>query len=345
MTAEPPTLERSLEQDTPPTARPAESAPTSGTKQLRTIVDFGLKYATVALLVALLVVTTALNEHFWEVNNLRNILVQNAPIGLVAIGMTYVIIGGNFDLSVGSIFALSTLIVARLAGGVPIWVAIVATCLFGAAFGTVNGVVVTKFRVNSFIATFGTGAVISGLAFVYSSSKPIFTTAKGFDTIGLGRVFGFPWAGVVLLIAFLALGFVLSRTIYGRWIYAVGGNANSARLVGIRVDATRVSTFAVVGMLTALAGVLLASQLQVGEPTIGADTALDAFAIVVIGGTSVYGGEGALWRTAVGLTIISVLANLFNTLSLSNADQSIAKGLVLILALGLNALSRSRSRS
>jgi ribose transport system permease protein len=310
---------------------------------VRHATDVGLRYATVGLLVLLLVVASFLNDRFWQLDNLRNVIGQNAPIGLVAIGMTYVIIAGGFDLSVGSIFAFSTLMVAKLVGDVPIWLAIVLTCSVGAAFGMANGLVVTRFKVNSFIATIGTGAIVSGLAFAFSNSQPIFITVPRFDTLGLGRVFGVPWAAVVLVLAFGLFGFVLSRTVYGRWVYAVGGNINAARLVGIRVDLVRVSTFAAVGLLAALAGVLLASQLSVGEPTLGGQTALDAFAIVVIGGTSVYGGEGALWRTAVGLTILAVLDNLFNTLSLSNADQSIAKGTILVLALGLNALSRARS--
>lgn len=327
--------------EAPPGAQPGHVM--TGRDAVRRAVDLGLRYATVGLLGVLLVVTTFLNNHFWQVDNLRNVIGQNTPIGLVAIGMTYVIIAGGFDLSVGSIFAFSTLLVARLVTDLPIWLAIVVTCLAGAAFGVANGVVVTRIKVNSFIATIGTGAIISGLAFAFSDSKPIFTTTAGFDKLGLGRVVGVPWAAVALVVAFALFGFVLSRTVYGRWVYAVGGNINAARLVGIRVDLVRVSTFAVVGLLTALAGVVLASQLSVGEPTLGAQTALDAFAIVVIGGTSVYGGEGALWRTAVGLTILAVLDNLFNTLSLSNADQSIAKGTILVLALGLNALSRSRS--
>jgi len=305
-------------------------------------VDWCLEYATVLLLAGLLVATTFLSNHFWEVDNLRNVITQNAPIGLVAVGMTYVIIAGSFDLSVGAIFAFATLLVARMSDGPPLIIAILVTIAVGGVFGAANGIVVTKFKVNSFIATIGTGAIISGAAFAFSDSKPIFTTSESFTTLGLGRIAGFPWAGVLLVAAFLVAGLVLSKTVYGRLVQAVGGNPNAARLVGIRVDTVRISTFVLVGALSALAGVVLASQLSVGEPTLGGSTALDAFAIVVIGGTSVYGGDGALWRTAVGLAILGALDNLFNTLSLSSADQSIARGTILVLALGLNALSRTR---
>lgn len=319
------------------------AAPPIWATRRRRAINWGLEYATLILLAGLLVVTSFLSDHFWDVDNLRNLLTQNAPIGLVAIGMTYVIIAGNFDLSVGAVFALGTLVVSNLVSDVPIVVAVLITCLVGGAIGAINGLVVTKFKVNSFIATIGTGAIISGIAFAYSDSQPIFTTTPGFDTLGLGHIGGVPWAGILLVTILVVAGFGLAKTVYGRWVYAVGGNPQASRLVGIRVDAIQISTFVMVGVLAALAGVVLASQLSVGEPTLGGSTALDAFAIVVIGGTSVYGGEGALWRTAVGLAILSVLDNLFNHLSFGAAEASITKGAILVLALGLNALSRSRS--
>jgi ribose transport system permease protein len=314
-----------------------------GAARLSRLVTWCLDYVTLIVLGVLLIVTTFLSDQFWDADNLRNLVTQNAPIGLVAVGMTYVIIAGGFDLSVGAVFAFATLLVARISEGTSMWVAVLATCLVGALIGAANGLVVTRFKVNSFIATIGTGAIISGVALTYSDSKPIFVSKEGFDSLGLGRVAGVPWAGILLLAVIALAGAVLAKTVYGRWVYAVGGSPQAARLVGIPVDAVRVSTFVLVGALAALAGVLLASQLSVGEPTLGGSTALDAFAIVVIGGTSVYGGEGALWRTIVGLAILGVLDNLFNTLSLSAADQSIAKGVILVFALGVGALSRARS--
>jgi ribose transport system permease protein len=145
-----------------------------------------------------------------------------------------------------------------------------------------------------------------------------------------------------MVAAFVIAGLVLARSIYGRWIYAVGGNVEAARLSGIRVDLIRVSAFALVGLCAAFGGAILASQLGVGQPTLGGTTALDAFAIVVIGGTSVYGGEGAIWRTGVGLAILAVMTNLFNAESLDAAHQNIAKGAILVFALGLDALARTR---
>ncbi|HUS22393.1 MAG TPA: ABC transporter permease [Aeromicrobium sp.] len=313
----------------------------------RQLINLALRYTTLVLLAALVIAATILDDTFWDENNLRNLITQFTPIGLVAIGMTYVIIAGNFDLSVGAIFLGSTLLVAGITGELPIWLAMVVTVLVGMGLGLVNGLIITQFRVNSFIATIGTGSIIGGLALVYSDALPVSIPpdVTGFNTLGAGLVFGFPWAGVLLIAAFALFAFLLHRTVYGRWVYAVGGNAEAARLVGIRVNAVKVSTFATVGAFAALAGVVTASNLNgfsSPAPTIGASTALDAFTIVVIGGTSVYGGEGALWRTASGLAIYAVLQNLFNTQGLSFADQRIAMGVLLVLALGLNALGKAR---
>lgn len=306
------------------------------------VLDLALRYATVLVLIALLIAATIIYDGFWETNNLKNILSQNAPIGIVAIGMTFVIISGSFDLSVGAVFAAGAVFYASVGDEWPLEIGIMATLLVGALAGVINGIVITRFRVNSFIATIGTGAVFSGVTYLYCNSSAVAVTTKGFDGLGLAEVGGLPWAGVILIAAFIVAGLVLSKSVYGRWIHAVGGNSEAARLSGIRVDLIRISALALVGLCAAFGGAILASQLGVGQPTLGGTTALDAFAIVVIGGTSVYGGEGAIWRTAVGLAIIAVMTNLFNAESLDAAHQNIAKGAILVLALGIDALARSR---
>lgn len=310
----------------------------------RRALDFAFRFATVGVLLVLLIITTILYDGFWDPDNLRNILSQNVPIGLIAIGMTYVIISGNFDLSVGAVLAAGAVFYASVGDEWPQILGVLATLLVGAGAGLINGLVVTKWNVNSLIATIGTGAIFSGLTYLYSGSSPIDVVNPDFSTLGLAKVGSIPLAGVILGIAFVVAGIVLTRSIYGRSLFAVGGNAEAARLAGIRVDAIRISVFVLVGVCSALAGAVLASQLSIGEPSIGATTALDAFAIVVIGGTSVAGGEGAIWRTAVGLAILSVMTNLFNSLTLTDANQSIAKGAILVAALGLDALARSRRR-
>jgi ribose transport system permease protein len=307
------------------------------------LISFLLRYGTVLLLGVLLIITTVLVPSFWQTDNLSNLVSQNTPIGLIAIAMTFVVISGNFDLSVGSVFAAGAVFYATMATEMSLGSAAVATLVVGAIAGLINGIVVTKFEVNSLIATLGTGAAFSGLTFLYCDSTAVTVSLPGFDLLGLGVVGGLPATGLILGVAFLVGGLVLGRSVYGRRVYAVGGSGEAARLAGIRVGLLITSTFVLVGAASAFGGAILASQLGVGQPTIGATVALDAFAIVVIGGTSVYGGEGALWRTAVGLAIVSVMSNLFNSLTLDPALQSIAKGAILVLALGLDTLSRRRT--
>lgn len=305
-------------------------------------IGFLLRYATVLIFIVLLIVTTILYDGFWQIDNLKNVVSQNTAIGLIAVGMTYVIISGNFDLSVGAMLAAGACFYAAVSDDMPLWIGAALTVLLGGLCGLTNGLVVTRMRVNSLIATLGTGAVLGGVVFRLTDSNAVNVTNPGFSSLGLGEVFGVPWTGIILLAAMCIGGVVLARSVFGRSVYAVGGNAQAARLAGMRVDGIRIVTFVVLGMCATFAGAILASQLSIGEPAIGATTALDAFTIVVIGGTAVMGGEGAMWRTAVGLGIVAVMSNLFNSLTLTAADQSIAKGLILVAALGIQTLAATR---
>lgn len=306
--------------------------------------DLATRYAAIVVLVVLVIVTTIVSGNFWSLDNLRNIATQNAPIALVSIGMTFVILAGMFDLSVGAILAGGAVFYAQFANHMSLPMAGLLTLLLGAAAGAVNGLAITRLRINPFIGTLGTGAVFTGLVYIACNSSPVLAEVPGFDTLGLGRVAGIPWP-LIIVVGLLLIGtFVLSKTIYGRYIYATGGNGEAARLAGIPVSLIQWSVFVIVAVLTALAGMMTASQLSVGQPTIGASTALDAFAIVVIGGTSIYGGQGALWRTGAGVLILAVLNNLFNTMAWDTSRQSVAKGLVLVGAVALDALRHRNAR-
>jgi ribose transport system permease protein len=305
--------------------------------------DLATKYAVVALLVALVIVASIVNHGFWDGANLKNILVQSSPIAIVSVGMTLVIISGMFDLSVGAIFAAGAVVFANVSLGAPIWVGIVAALAAGLVFGLVNGGVVTLLRVNPFISTIGTGAAFGGLVLIYAHSNPIFVAKPGFQTLGLGSFHGFPWPVLIAIVFFAVGAFVLSRTVYGRFLHAVGGNREAARLAGLRVDLLHVSVFVIVGLCAAAGGIIVASQLSVGQPTLGAEVALQSFAIVIIGGTSVHGGEGAMWRTLSGVLILAVLTNLFNSLAWDAARQAVAEGVVLVGAVALDSLRRRRA--
>jgi ribose transport system permease protein len=305
-------------------------------------VAFLARYAVLFVLAALLVTATFTNDGFWQIDNLRNILTQNSAVALVSIGMTLVIICGVFDLSVGALFAAGAVFYSLFAGDMALLPAAGLTLLIGAAGGTANGLVITKLNVNAFIGTIGMGAIFSGIVYIACDSAPVQVNGDAFTSLGLAGVSGIPWPVIIAVAFFLIGAFVLAKTVFGRYLYVVGGNEEAARLAGIPVDRVRIAAFAIVAVLSVLAGMITASQLSVGQPTLGATVALDAFAVVVIGGTSVYGGEGALWRTGAGVLAIGVLTNVFNALAWDTTRQSVAKGVVLVAAVALDAMRRSR---
>jgi ribose transport system permease protein len=308
------------------------------------VTDFITQFGVIGLLLLLLLATTIFTTGFWSTDNLKNILTQNAPIALVSIGMTFVIISGVFDLSVGAIFAAGAVVYAKLSGSMPLIDAALLTLGVGVVAGLINGLIVTRLHVDPFIGTIGTGGAFAGLVLVYSSSAPILVENEAFRTLGLGHVFGVPTPVVVAGVAFLVGGLLLSRTVFGRYIYASGGNPEAARLAGIPVDAVRMVAYVLVALGAIVGGMITASELSVGQPSLGVNTALDAFTIVVIGGTSVYGGRGAIWRTFIGVLILAVLTAFFNFLALEGAWQELAKGVVLIGAVALDALRHRSAR-
>ena len=308
------------------------------------VIHYVTKFGVLGLLALLLLATTIFTHGFWTGDNLKNVLTQNAPIALVSIGMTFVIISGVFDLSVGAIFAAGAVVYAKLALSMPLVEAAIITLLVGVAAGLINGFIVTKLNVDPFIGTIGTGGAFAGLVLVYSNSQPILVEDESFRSLGLGHIAGIPTPVVVAAIAFAVAGVLLSRTVFGRYIFASGGNSEAARLAGIPVDTVRVIAFVLVALGAIGGGMITASQLSIGQPSLGANTALEAFTIVVIGGTSVYGGRGAIWRTLVGVLILAVLTAFFNFLALEGAWQQLAKGVVLVGAVALDAVHHRLAR-
>ena len=318
---------------------------TSGTRQktVWSIKDLLLQFGMIAVLVALVILATIIYPRFLNPINLRNILSQSAPVGIVAAGMTFVMIAGGFDLSVGAIFALAAVTFAMLADGFGLWGAGLTALAIGLVCGFVNGFLVTRMNVNTFVATLGTGSVFGGLAYIVSRSAPHSPENYDFQELGVGSIFGIPYSILLLALSFVVGGVVLARTVYGRAIYAIGGNMEAALLSGIKVESWKAITYAISGVCSALAGMLLASRLGVGQADMGSDVALNSIAIVVIGGTSLLGGEGAMWRTAVGLLILATLTNVFDALAISTNYQLVTKGLIVIAAVALDAYARGRS--
>jgi ribose transport system permease protein len=301
-----------------------------------------LRFGMVWVLIALVIAAQLIYPGFLAWGNIQNLLAQNAQIGIIAVGMTFVLIGGGFDLSVGAIYAAGAVLYADLANSMPFAVAFVLVMAMGLAMGTVNGLMITRLRINPFVATLGSASVFGGGAYIYSHSSPIINNKPGFEQLGQYLLGPLPITVWMLIVAFAIGGFVLAKTVYGRSLYAVGGNDEASRLAGLRVDALRASTYVLVGACAAIGGAIIASRLQVGQADVGATVALDAIAIVVIGGTSLFGGEGAVWRSAIGLLILAVITNLCNSEGVDTNVQSVIKGAIVVGAVALDSYSRRR---
>lgn len=302
--------------------------------------DVMLQYGVLWAFFLLLIVSAILYPRVFELQNIQNILSQSAPVGIVAVGMTFVIIGGGFDLSVASIFALGAVVFANRTDAFGIWGAAGTVIAVSVVCGLINGAIVTRLKVNAFVATLGSGSVFGGLAYIYSNSAPQVPNDFSFGDLGTGSWLGWSISIWILLITFALGAVILSRSVYGRSIYALGGNEEAARLSGIPVDLYRASTYVLTAVCSGVGGMILSSRLGVGQADMGGTLALDAIAIVVIGGTSLLGGEGALWRTAVGLLIIATLTNVFDSLAVNTNYQLVAKGLIVIAAVALDIYAR-----
>lgn len=298
------------------------------------------RYPMLAVLVALAAASEIVYPGFFSVGNLENMASQNAAVGVVAVGMTLVIIAGGFDLSVGAGAAMGAVFFADQSANMALPLALLLTLAVGAGFGLVNAFFVTKVGVNSFITTLATTSVFTGLALIYSNADTVIASAPNFDFLGAGEVAGIPVPAIVLVAAFVIGELALRFTVYGHKLFAVGGNPEASRLAGLRVDLLKASTFVIIGVLATFAGAMLASRVGIGQATFGAEIPLDAIAVVIIGGTSLFGGEGAVWRTAVGLLILAIINNLFNRMALDESAQLLAKGAIVLLAVAVETRFR-----
>jgi ribose transport system permease protein len=304
--------------------------------------DYGIVIAFMALFITLSIASDA----FLTTTNLLNILNQNAPLAIIACGGTLVIIAGGFDLSVGAIFALSGVIAAKLANSVDPVFGLAIGLFVGLGCGIANGLIVAYVRVNPFIATLATGYVFRGVATLITSAFLVSVTNTDFTIIGQYQFVGVDIAIWIFAIVALILTVVLARTAFGRYIYAVGGNAEAARLSGVRVNIVRAATFAISGMCAALAGLIAASKDATGNAQAGLGFELTAIAAIVVGGTSIAGGEGAIWRSVLGILLIALIGNGFNLLNIDPFYQSLVQGLIILIAVGVDVWARaSRDRA
>jgi len=285
----------------------------------------------VALAVELLFVSVT-TETFFTTANLSNVLRQNTFTAILAAGMTFVILTGGIDLSVGSVVGLSGVICAdMLAKGHGLAPAVASGLLVGISVGVVNGLAVTQLRVPAFVVTLGMMLIVRGAAFKYTDARTVTGLPASFAVLSDGTTAAVIMAGVFGL-SWLAL----MRSALGRHVYAVGGNVQAAWLAGVRVARTQLVVYAICGFCAGLAGVLVASRLSAGYPRAGEYYELDAVAAVVVGGTSLFGGRGSIWGTLAGAFFIGILNNALNLFHVSTYDQLIVKGAVLLAATSLD---------
>ncbi len=296
--------------------------------------NLGILGPVIALIV-LMVFVTILNPSFIKPSNLVNLLRQVSINALIAFGMSFVILTGGIDLSVGSVLALTSAIFAGLLGmGVPPFIGVLIALLIGCALGAINGFLITKGKMAPFIATLATMTIFRGLTLVYTGGNPItnFSNAFSYKFIVRGYVFGIPWP-VILMVIFFAVAFViLNKTPFGRKTYAIGGNEKASFISGIKTDAVKVKIYAISGFLATLAGLILTSRLNSAQPTAGTAYEMDAIAAVVLGGISMSGGKGSIAGTLVGALILGTLNNGLNMLGVSSFYQQIVKGIVILIA-------------
>lgn len=301
----------------------------------RKIANYAQDLGALIALILLVVSISLINPQFRTVSNFLSLLRQSSINGLIAFGMTFVILTGAIDLSVGSVLALSTVICAgMITNGVPVGLAMLISLGIGAGLGLVSGLLVTKGRLQPFIATLITMTVYRGLTMIYTNGKPISKLGDSYllKFIGKGSYFGIPFPVILLFVIFLVFYFLLTKTTFGRRIYATGSNWKAAKLAGVNINRTKIITYVISGMMAALSGMILLSRLNSAQPTLGTGYELDAIAAVALGGTSMNGGRGRIYGTLIGVLIIAVLNNGLNILGVSSYYQAVVKGLVILIA-------------
>jgi len=296
-----------------------------------------------ALIAVVVLVMSIASPYFFSASNFRAMAIGLVPTAIIAIGMTLLLVSGAFDLSVGSVLALTGTVVALLiVRGAPVVVAVPITALAGAAIGLVNGVLVTRLSVNPLVATLGTMSVARGLALVLTEGYSVSGLPPSFGFVGVASWFGIPIMVVIAIAMVVAADLALRHTRALRQLYYVGSNETAARLSGIRVDLVRIVAYVATSLLATLAGILLASRLMAGTPTAGSGLELQVLAAAVIGGASLRGGEGTVLGAFLGVVFVALINNAMTMLAVSIYWQMVVIGVVLAVAVALDMLVRRR---
>ncbi len=299
------------------------------------------RYQSAIGLLLFSIIISFLNDRFLTWGNILNVLRQTSINSIIAAGMTFVVLTGGIDLSVGSTLAFTGAVAAMLIGsGYPTIVAVIGALLVGAMVGFFSGFVISKGKVQPFIATLAMMTIFRGATLVLTDGRPISTgyeaNAAAFSKIGNGYI-GFIPIPIIIMVSVFVLGyFILKHTIIGRYVYALGGNEEATKLSGVNVDRIKIFVFATSGFFAALAGIIITARLSSAQPTAGTGYELDAIAAVVLGGTSLAGGIGTITGTVIGALIIGILNNALNLMDVTSYYQMLAKGAVILTAVLLD---------
>ena len=301
------------------------------------------KYFIFVIFLVLVIALTCLKPSFIQPRNLVNILKQVSINGILAFGMMFVIIAGGFDMSVGSTIAFTGILAALLGQGqVPLFVPLIVAMVAGLAVGIVNGVGVSVGEIPPFIMTLGTMTGVRGLALLISDGKPVTGITEQYRAIAAGSIAGIPMLAIFLIIVIIICSFVLAKTVYGRRVYACGGNPLAARAAGLNTKLIQISTFAIAGLLAGFCGFLMTSRVTIGQPTAAESYEMDAIAACVVGGVSMSGGVGKPAGVVVGALLITVIANGLDILGVSSHWQKIVKGIIIIAAVLIDVKGKGK---
>ena len=283
-----------------------------------------------------------ISPQFLTVSNWTIIITQVSINAILAFGVTFVIITGGIDLSLGSIVAVASVSAAMLAhpDTYPVLLPVFMGLSAGLLMGAFNGFIITKSKIAPFIVTLGTMTIGRGLALILSNGRPVSNLSDSFIFLGSGKILGIPILIIILIFMFIICSVILNKTILGRYIYALGGNEQAAGASGINVSQVKLAVYSISGLLAGLAGILLTSRITTGQPNAGAGFELDAIAAVVIGGTSTTGGKGSIAGTLIGVLLIGVINNGLDLLNVTSYYQQVVMGIIIIGAVVLDSLNQ-----
>lgn len=301
-----------------------------------------LDYAIVLVLMLLVLFFSTVADFFFTVSTMMTILKQVSITGIISIGMSFVIITGGIDLSVGSVAGVSSVTAAMLMmAGLPIWLSCFITLVIAVAYGMISGVLISRLKMPPLIATLGMMTALRGVAFIITDGLPVFGFNSAYSNFAKGTVFAIPYMVLLLLFIFIIAKFILNNTTFGRYVYGIGGNAEATRLSGINTSKLIIFVYTLNGFLAGIAGLVLLSRTNSGQPSAGQNYEMDAITAVVLGGVSLSGGEGKLSLVMVGVLIMGILSTGMLMCNINDYVQQLVKGLVLLGAVAFSSISHN----